>query len=131
MDAVARAHDAAKTIVLEAAPAEEFSFDGVWADVTANPDADLDQAIEVDGGSKLVVGGLEIPLLSAIIIPLALWIAKKVADKAAGAALDAIIARVRATLGKNRNHEGGTLSDADIERIAQALVTKIAASQRQ
>jgi hypothetical protein len=123
----AQARRVARELVDRYAPQEELSFDGVWADCVADPTVDLTQSIEVEGGSQLTVGGLELPLLSAIIIPVVLWVAQKVAEKAFDLSADALVARAGAVLRRNRRHAGGELSDEDVQRIARAIIEQLRA----
>jgi hypothetical protein len=125
METIERAKAASAEIVNEYAPAEDLSFDGVWADALATPDADLRRAIEIEGGSRLVLGGAELPLLSAIIAPVAIWLAKRVAEKAVDPVIEKTLGAVKRLLSKNRDSTAGQLTDADIDRIAQRLVDRI------
>jgi hypothetical protein len=124
-DPIQRARDVSSEIVMEMAPGEELSFDGVWADALAVPEADLNRAIRSEGGSNLVLGGLEIPLLSAVIAPVAIWLAKRVGEKAADLVIGELFQRVKAVLLNNRTSTAGALTDADIDRIAARLVERI------
>jgi hypothetical protein len=125
-DAIERARSASFELVMEMAPAEELSFDGVWSDALAIPDADLNRAMQLEGGSKLVLGGVEIPLLSAVIAPVAIWLAKRVGEKATDVVIDGFLKPVGDRLRNRRNSTAGELSDAEIDRIAARLVTRIA-----
>jgi hypothetical protein len=125
-DTIERARLASFEIVIEIAPAEELSFDGVWSDALAIPDADLTRAMRSEGGANLGLGGVEIPLLSAVIAPVAVWLAKRVSEKAADLVIGDLLKLVRDRLSGNRKTTAGELGDADIDRIAARLVERIA-----
>jgi hypothetical protein len=128
-DAIERAREVSHDIVMEMAPGEELSFDGVWEDALAIPDADLNRAMRSEGGSHLVLGGVEVPLLSAVIAPVAIWLAKRVGGKAVDLAIGDLLKAIKDRLLKNRNSTAGELSEADVNRLAERLVKRIASNQ--
>lgn len=110
-------------IVLRYAPGEELSFDGVWDDTaTMNVTGDQELTSLPDtGGSRMMIGGIELPLLSAVIIPVALWAARKLGELA----VDDLLSKIRKWLTERRTTNSGTLTEAQIDEIARTLYEKL------
>jgi hypothetical protein len=117
-------HDAALDVVNELAPAERFSFEGIWSDTVSGLGSAEDQvhglpfAMPADGAQ----------LWSVVIVPACLWLAKKLAEGTVAAASGAVKEWIKAQFQrspKNTNH----LSDADLERIANAVARRLAKSR--
>ena len=112
-------HDVALAVVKKFASDEEPAFETAW-DNAGGADASLRDA----PGQFVGIDTLTAPLLAAVIVPIVVEFGKRLADDGA----DVLFRRACEYLKIHRKTDARTLSDEDINEIAQEITDQFTSS---
>jgi len=112
-------------LTFEYSPGEQLSLSGVWNDYVLNKGKEPPEQDVGKLGSRFGWAAPGLPLFVSVIIPLALWTAKRIGEKVADEGIKEIIEEVRNWLGIKRKTATVTLTDEQIDQIANRLVQRL------
>lgn len=116
--------DVARGVIEEVAPDEAGLFDQLWAEASRNPDLLAAEPGSSDRHLGVGIGILDSSsLMSLVVIPVVIAVVKE----AAGKSFNTIVEYIKERLRKSSVNSGISLSDADIDRVADAVARKMTA----
>lgn len=116
--------DIARSVIEEVAPDEVELFDQLWAEASSNPDLLTAEPGHSDRHLGAGIPGFDpASLVSLVVIPVVIAVSKDAAVRGLTAVTDYLKERLRAGSAMS----AASLTEADVDRIAEAVARKMAA----